>query len=78
MKTETVIADTERGRICFDATLEITSITILIDLAIDHLDHEDLVAIKALMKRLVYLNLLIMSAVSDDTESNEKLRKRFN
>lgn len=72
------LIDEERAAIALKATWEISSIATLIGVAVDHLDESDLLAIKGVMKRLTYLNGLIMSVVGDPLETTEELRKRFN
>lgn len=72
----TLMQDEGRGLIALEATWEIASIATLVE-AVGHLDECNLIAIKGAMKRLAYLNNLIMSAIGDPIETTEELKARL-
>lgn len=73
-KEPAVMIDEGRRMVALEATWEISAISILISAALD--DTEEQWAVKEVMKRLAYLNNLIMDAIGESDDTAEELRAR--
>lgn len=71
----TLRIDADRRMVALEATWEISALAMLISAALD--DSGKAWAVKEVMKRLAYLNDLVMTAIGDSDETTEELRARF-